>query len=224
MGGRGSASGLVKMAIDAQNGELNWTGNVGYKVASNLKEALGDKGAPKTISEAIKLANPNFSKAYAEYSMNCQRCVQAYEALRRGYNVEAQATYAGDDMGNVMYMRNVNGLVESRSKWMGSFKNVKTDTVGAKGVSKTVKNIEAKMKQYGAGARGIIKVRWSAGGGHVFNVENVGGKIKYIDAQLGKTVNITDYLSYANNIYTNLVRTDNLQFTNRARLAFRTKS
>lgn len=46
-------------------------------------------GRPMTFEEADgSKANPNFKKD-AKYTMNCQTCVVAYEARRRGYDVEA---------------------------------------------------------------------------------------------------------------------------------------
>lgn len=49
---------------------------------------LGGQGTPLSITDALKGANPRFAKG-TQYAVNCQRCVQAYELRRRGYNVEA---------------------------------------------------------------------------------------------------------------------------------------
>ena len=39
------------------------------------------------------------------------------------------------------------------------------------------------MQNWGAGSRAVVQVFWKTGGGHVYNVENVDGRIKFIDAQ-----------------------------------------
>jgi hypothetical protein len=33
------------------------------------------------------------------------------------------------------------------------------------------------------GSRGIVSIKWNKGGGHVFNVENVGGRVRFLDGQ-----------------------------------------
>lgn len=44
----------------------------------------------QSIIADIKATNPGFSTHAHEYMENCQRCVVAYEARRRGYNVIAK--------------------------------------------------------------------------------------------------------------------------------------
>lgn len=59
-------------------------------------EIVGAKrGKPMTFEEANYMrANPNYIKG-GGYLKNCQTCVVAYEARRRGYNVEALPNKAG---------------------------------------------------------------------------------------------------------------------------------
>ena len=70
------------------------------------------------------------------------------------------------------------------------------------------------MKKWGKGSRGIVQIP-----GHVFNVENVGGKIRYVEAQTGKKYNSKDVFANlkgkTSGIY--LTRTDNLRISDRAR-------
>ena len=70
------------------------------------------------------------------------------------------------------------------------------------------------MKSFGNGSRGIVKIP-----GHVFNVENIGGKITYLDAQ-------TNTIYNSNNVFSRigkksseiqLIRTDNLRISERAK-------
>lgn len=185
---------------------------LGTRVPADLRDAIGQKGAPLPIDDAMAGANPYYSPFYGEYSLNCQRCVVAYEMRRRGYKVTAMPTFEGDILPYAV--RQKDG-VTTHSFWMGSFQGAKTTNVGSRRRDETIRNIESQMKQWGSGSRGIIRVSWNNGGGHVFNVENSGGTIRYIDAQTGTRVNIKEYMSMAKPSKTGLVRTDNLKPSNR---------
>jgi hypothetical protein len=52
------------------------------------------------------------------------------------------------------------------------------------------------FKKFGPGARGIVAVLWRFGGGHVFNLENVGGKVQFVDPQTGEP-DVTRYFDHA---------------------------
>lgn len=215
MGGRGMRFGI-------SNGK--WSGNVGDIVPETLKDAIGKKGKPKSISDAILESNPNFSRSYREYSENCQRCVVAYELRRRGYDVEALPTYRGDTLGRIVHIDVDNQLY--MGKWRGAFKNAKTENVGATGnnaVDKVMQNISDKMKQYGSGSRAVIQVLYNRGGGHVFNVENQGGRIVYVEAQSGKIKDVKSTLQTVKTNSVNIVRTDNLKLSDRAKNFVHTK-
>ncbi|MBR2683019.1 MAG: hypothetical protein IKE22_07135, partial [Atopobiaceae bacterium] len=54
-------------------------------------------------------------------------------------------------------------------------------------------------------------------GGHVFNVENQGGRIVYVEAQTGRIKNIGSTMSHVRTNSVNLVRTDNLRISERAK-------
>lgn len=189
-----------------------WSNGIGTKVDGTLKEAIGEKGSPIPPTSAASGANPNFDRSftYAEYTMNCQRCVVAYELRRRGYDVRAQPTYRGDTLPY--------STKGGNARWMGAFRGAKSIDVGADRNSTVRKNIESEMKGFGPGSRGIILVRFQGTtSGHVFNVENVGGKIRYYDAQMGESVKINDHLSGTSPAHTRLVRTDNLRMSDRAK-------
>lgn len=206
MGGRG------QRIPGASRGGKFQKNAMGPRVPGTLKEALGSKGKPLSVKDAYAGANPHFDNTgtYAEYNMNCQRCVVAYELRRRGYDVEALPTYDGD--------RLPYGVTSSTAHWMGAFKGAKSESVGATRNSQVEKNIAAKMNSYGSGSRAVVRVQWQGGNsGHVFNVENVGGRMRYVDAQTGKPVNIKEYLGSSKPSKTQLVRTDNLRVSDRAK-------
>ena len=170
---------------------------------AELKASIGTKGQAIGIQKAIEGANPfyNTSGAQGDFSENCQRCVVAYELRRRGYDVVALPTYAGDKL-------------PSGSRWQGAFQKAKSVNVGSTNPRTAQANLEKLMKQYGNGSRGIVKIP-----GHVFNVENVGGKIRYVDAQTNTIYNSNNVFSRLGKKASNveLLRTDNLRVSERAK-------
>ena len=168
----------------------------------SLKASIGQKGREIGIERALEGANPFYNGgAQGDFSENCQRAVVAYELRRRGYNVIALPTYAGDKL-------------PSGNRWQGAFQRAKTISVGASTPQKTQANLEAQMRSFGHGARGIVKIP-----GHVFNVENVRGKIRYVDAQTNTVYNSNNVFSRIGKKSSSiqLVRTDNLRISERAK-------
>lgn len=189
----------------------------GDDVATTLRGAIGQKGAQKTIGEATREANPYFSENYREFSENCQRCVVAYELLRRGYNVEALPTFRGDTLPRVAYKDARNNTWSGY--WKGAFQHAKTEDVSGRSIDAVLQNITNKMHGYGNGSRAVIQIFYTQGGGHVFNVENQGGRVTFIEAQAGhlKDSEIRDVLAATRLGTVNIVRTDNLRISDRAK-------
>lgn len=219
MGGRGSHSGL-KFAVPQNKGSFQQTAMM-EEPPKTLKQALGAKGPEKSIKDSYQDANPYFSRNYAEYSENCQRCVVAYELRRRGYDVIAQATHENDKWPTSVL---VNGVPMGR--WRGAFRHAKTDSVGAAGnnakaEAKVLNNISNTMKGYGNGSRAIIRIGYrGAHVGHVFNAENQNGRMVYVDAQTGTRYTHADMRNLMKVVDTSSVtvtRTDNLRISNRAK-------
>jgi len=212
MGGRGSGSNIIPRR-GGGGGSSGGQSQQSLLVQNRtLKEAIGEKGTPKTIGAALNDVNPHFSRNYEEFQINCQRCVVAYELNRRGYDVEALPN-PGDKWAQVAF-RAKDGTIEAR--WKGAFRHAKTTNVAADRTSKVEANIEKAMKGFGPGSRGVVQVFWKNGGGHVYNVENVGGRITYIDAQ-GPGRQAGTFLKDAIPSKVMLIRTDNLRISNRAK-------
>lgn len=71
------------------------------------------------------------------------------------------------------------------------------------------------MKSYGNGSRTIARIP-----DHVFNCDNVNGKIRYVDAQIGKRYTSNDVfgrLTKKELKNVRIIRTDNLKISDRAR-------
>lgn len=157
-------------------------------------------------SPATAVANSNAQNYDKDenYQRNCQRCVWAYELQRRGYDVEAKPTFAGDDLPtqgkwrtlDKNYANNPSAILGSL--WDRSRRNIKTEVAEAHDV----------MSGWGEGSRGIVRVAWNKRSGHVFNVEYKNGKITAYDAQTGKTKTLTQALKGTLRGYTQILRTD----------------
>lgn len=218
MGGRGSA---FNFTIPNGGGGGSQAFALSERLPETVKQAIGTKGKAKSVADALKNVNPFYSRAYSEYSENCQRCVVAYELRRRGYDVEAQPTYQGDTWPQVIP---VNG--QRFGRWRGAFRGAKTENVGARGnnakaEARVLDNLKNKMKEWGPGARAVVNIQYRGrGNGHVFNVENQGGQVSFVDAQSGNRYNTGSMKNLLHVVETGtvgLTRTDNLRISDRAK-------
>lgn len=167
MGGRGGRSGI-------------------HHGGGSLRDLLNTQGRVLSPSEAMPLANPHYSEDYL-YQVNCQRCVWAYEMLRRGYSAEAAQAYSSEYEGTVDSIRDM---------WMSApnadSRNFMMLNRTTRDVNEQYKIAEAKLQEWGEGSRAIMANVWKNGGGHIWNVEYSGGKVHYYDAQIGKEVDIAN--------------------------------
>jgi hypothetical protein len=132
-----------------------------------VKEAAATNHA---IDRILAKINPEFKPKESAYSENCTSVVQTYEMRRRGP--------AGVDLtaGPLEpHLRTDHGgpggrpLSAIEQPWGGKFRaGSKTD-------------IEQAFSD--PGSRGVVFIQWNTGGGHVFNVENVGGTVRFVDGQ-----------------------------------------
>lgn len=199
MGGRGSWSATGgTYSPTAGGGSRDDEKVIGPRIPSTLKEALGDRGPMMSQAKASEGTNPHYNPRYSAYSSNCQRCVLAYEARRRGYDVTALPTYRGD-------------MLPAGRDYLRGLSSPNTVDVG-----KSRSRLEGQMAAYGNGARAIVHVRQGRNG-HVFIAENVRGRINYVDPQTNKRysgINLK-HVSGAQ-----VTRIDDQRFTEYARNAF----
>lgn len=182
----------------------------------------------RTIEDSLTLANPKYQRGGdPAYTTNCQRCVFAYELLRRGYDVEARKALSHDPLSTASETLGWPSIIKGYNKEASLIKqNTKR---------KVQQEVEQRMLSYGDGARAIIGVQWSGRrhSGHAFIVENVGGKIKYVDPQSAES-DVSKYMNYIKptstygyNRYkmynTRLVRIDNAEFTSNITKAVKIK-
>lgn len=203
MGGRGSwsASGGTFAPVPGGSGNPEPEKVLGPRIPQTLSEALGERGKPMGPAQASKGTNPHYNPQFDAYSSNCQRCVLAYEARRRGYDVTALPTYSGD-------------LLPSGGDYLKALSSPDTIIVGA-----SKRRLESQMVAFGSGSRAIVQVARGRSG-HAFIAENMNGKIRYIDPQTNRRytgINLSHVRSAS------VTRIDNQQFTDYARNAFTRK-
>ena len=131
---------------------------------------------------------------------NCQRAVVAYDMLRKGKKAVAQriyGTWAEDP------------LVKSFDKAYVPSKVF--DGLPGNGKKSLEKLL---LKDWGDGARAIVNVHWNDRDyAHTFIVENVKGKLVYIDPQSGTIgAEVEAFLEKAKEGTTDVMRVDNVKF------------
>lgn len=144
------------------------------------------------------------------YSYNCQRCVPAYEAARRGYLVEALPIKNEHDP---LSLDKVTSMWENEERVYFWDKPSKTFR----------QNLEEQMAEWGDGARAEVFVHFTRGGGHVFVAEQTNGKTIYIDPQSGEE-NCEYLLKRVDEKkwhYNSCLRIDNNPFTSVAKKCFK---
>lgn len=161
-----------------------------------------------TQQQDLEATNPLYATGDACYQNNCQRCVVAYEARRRGYDVHAKP-YLFQLTDSLPYDDEERG-------WPSVFENSILEYCGANDSSDVRNNIYNKMQSWGEGSRAIVSADFSCGGGHVFVAEYRNGKVHYMDPQ-NTQLNCEEYFEEINTRTTSILRTDNCAFTNRVR-------
>ena len=163
-----------------------------------------------TFEDDIRNTNPKYAESKKNrdkmYTWNCQRCVNAYEARRRGYDVTAAPRLLTVD--NLPKMMHEQG-------WANVYENGRASLVPCFArTSEGVKNkVIQQMTDWGNGARAIVRVQWRGGAsGHVFIAENHEGDIKFLDPQPGK-LDVGFYFDSAKVNQTYLLRTDDKEFS-----------
>lgn len=217
MGSRGSGSNIPALHPSGEGGGGGaWSKGLGFENYDTLKDAIGQKGRAKSMADATMRSNPHWDNTgtYKEFTENCQRCVIAYELRRRGYDVTAQPTYQNDILPNQAY-RGKDG--RRWAHWMGAFQGARPESLAAGSPAAAVKALNSAMRKYGDGSRAILQIRWKGGDGHVLNVEYRNGRVYLNDAQAGGRYNAQELFSRVLTADTQLVRTDNLKLSERAK-------
>lgn len=149
-----------------------------------VEQATGaKKGTSMAIQDAVKGANPNYSRGSA-YGVNCQRCVQAYEFRRRGYDVVAKPKPS------------TNNIISWGSECFiqpGAYQY----SYQAYALNRTEAAVKKALANAPDGSRFSIYIKWKrtyGGSAHVFIAEKTGGVVHYLDPQTGN-MDASDYFT-----------------------------
>lgn len=149
-----------------------------------VEQATGaKKGTSMAIQDAVKGANPNYSRGSA-YGVNCQRCVQAYEFRRRGYDVVAKPKPS------------TNNIISWGSECFiqpGAYQY----SYQAYALNQTEAAVKKVLANAPDGSRFSIYIKWKrtyGGSAHVFIAEKTGGVVHYLDPQTGN-MDASDYFT-----------------------------
>lgn len=166
------------------------------KEYQSFLEGVKKKEGEWSTDEDMAVINPN--KGENGYTLNCGSCCVAYDLRRRGYDVQSTKRY---------YVQTKD--LESMYKG-GKFQNYPP----AK--SNNAELLYNRVSRYGDGARGIVRVTWASGGGHVMNFEVQNGQMMILDCQTGKKYSKSLFSRIEKSIDWSSVqymRTDNLEVT-----------
>ncbi|MFF9785645.1 toxin glutamine deamidase domain-containing protein [Streptomyces nigrescens] len=167
-----------RAALDAKNAMNHAARIARFHTQSKRARAADARRANKGVEQALQKSNPKYYPGVRAYSHNCTHVAQAYELRRRGMDVEAAPDKTG---GRSVY--------DYSQPWGGLQQYTECDN-SAPDVGRS--EVERAFAE--PGSRGLVRVRWKNGGGHAFNVENVDGTVRFIDAQ--PTPPVTDASHY----------------------------
>lgn len=182
--------------------------NPDYKYKHEEGKIAGvEKRAPMTFEEADgSKCNPNYEKGLIGYDTNCQTCVVAFEARKRGYDVRALPNLR-------------NGYIRDLSKNpLQAYENAGTWDLNNsvhKAFGEHYSQVDDYMKE---GQRYVIRWKWATKNvGHIITCFKENGKSVYYDPQTGSKMEYsafyTNYVKYMDKgEQFSLKRVDNLKF------------
>lgn len=217
---------LDQIDVATSHSDNNSAGLGGYSVSNVADKGIffrrGTDNKPTSMSRYARIVgyhsiesdlvatNPHYSQSDSNspWNNNCQRCVSAYEARRRGYDVQAQPIPEGSD--HLPIMMHPQG-------WPSVYKDAQLIDCSANTGTAGARNVEEQMRCWGENCRAIVRVRWKpevGGGGHVFIAERTNGITRFIDPQDG-TTDARSYFDDAIGSGLYCMRIDDLEFTDR---------
>lgn len=129
---------------------------------------------PRKLSplEEAAIMNPEHDPTYRTkvYNNNCSSVATAYEMRRRGYDVTAAPVPDGKGR----------PIGEYLTQWWKGPDGKPLKPVAIPDAQKLRETLELAPE----GSRGIIRIRWRSGGGHVYNWEKHDGKVHYLEGQV----------------------------------------
>ena len=205
--------------VDPFGGEL--ARDSGFEDSTNY---IRDRYNQMTVFDR-KMVNPLYGTR--GYMDNCALCVAAFALNMKGYNVEAAARdkqWRGIDSVFDPDYTNPDNYFLSGSRYRQSsmpsahdlrnYQGYKGEIpIAKRGAVAVAKQIEDKVKSWGAGSYGALAVKWKGNSSaHTVIVANKNGKVEVFDPQSGKTLRGDDLKQYMSRTVaqrTSMVRLDN---------------
>lgn len=157
-----------------------------------------------TAAQDLAATNPRYKPLDPKWSINCQRCVSAYEARRRGYDVTAKPGGIADD--RLPHISDPNG-------WPHVYRDFDLVDCAADSRNGVRARVDSLMGEWGDGSRAIVCVEWeNQNFGHVFIAERVNGTTRYVDPQTNST-DVSGYFDLISKDWAYCMRIDDREFT-----------
>lgn len=157
-----------------------------------------------TAAQDLAATNPRYKPLDPKWSINCQRCVSAYEARRRGYDVTAKPGGIADDRLPRMF---------DPSGWPHVYRDFDLVDCAADSRNGVRARVDSLMGEWGDGSRAIVCVEWeNQNFGHVFIAERVNGTTRYVDPQTNST-DVSGYFDLISKDWAYCMRIDDREFT-----------
>ena len=158
---------------------------------------LGVQRKTFSIEDSLKGANPKYARG-TQYGVNCQRCVQAYELRRRGYDVEALPKPP----------KSKNTIVWGNECFVDSSGNTPDFLF-----NQSEKDIRNALENAPDGSRHIIYTAWkNSRSAHVFIAEKENGIVRFVDPQVNKN-DVEDYFLRSKKNRFGILRVDDKEIT-----------
>lgn len=204
------SSGFRKMSAGDQQKVLDTVLAPGSTPIVNGRRVFKEIKGEHSASSDLAKVNPNFKTKKdkdGRYSYNCQRCVPAYEARRRGLDVVAKPV-----------KMNKWGKISAYDPFARaeSYKKVFPGATWKRGGDKPEKEITSFLLAINGDARAEVSVTWDQGlcgksGRHVFVAEKTGNAIKFVDPQSGDE-DVSWYFGIIKAEETEFARVDDAEF------------
>jgi hypothetical protein len=169
-----------------------------------------------SLAEEAAVVNPHWREG-DEYQNNCTSCTAAFEMRMRGFDVEAipmKRRQQNDFYG----VWGTQVVFKQQKIWRGFHYQPRHARHKPE-----LSEAERYLADMPEGARGAISVGWwKTGGRHMFNWVKQNGRVRYVDAQMGKPIPLSDFIKKVSD-YVQIARLDDMEATPLLDLVLKTR-
>lgn len=181
---RGKVSNITEDKNNKDNTDKGKKEEISNNYTPN-KLAGVERGKEMSFEEADgNKPNPNYNNG-KEFTINCQTCVVAYEARRRGYDVEAIGNTKGS-LPEMLSKATNKAWIDPKTGEHPEYIRPAVDS-GIDTATKYIKYLKDTLKE---DTRYTIEFGWKRSrSGHIVHIKNSKGEINIYDPQTGKQTN-----------------------------------